>query len=802
MHIAANHSYTNIFRKLINGSLIFFLFITCFAGQVHEASATSTSTFIVTWTTDEPDASPGDGVCLSSNLRCTLRAAIQEANANAGADIIQFESSVIAIPLFSPLPALSDASGGTTINGGSNLVSILGNFAGAAADGLTLNSNNNKIQALEITTFFGNAIVINGDNNFVGVDGDNINDALEGNVIRSNGMNGILVNTGADNNRIAGNRLGVDRNGTAKQNGGTGIVLGGANNRVGVLGDGISDNLEGNYISMSGQEGIFVFNSGNAIAGNTIYFNTLEGILVSLCNLTLIGTNGDGVGDAYEGNLIRYNQKNGIKLYMAAETTIAGNRIGVNDSGTAEVGNTNNGIYSVGSYASLIGTDGAGSGAAAEGNLISGNFGHGILLENSYSFTIAGNIIGADQSGTLPLGNFDGIQLVDSPSNIIGTNGDGIGDAFETNLISGNSRNGIAVLTSTSNLNTIAGNRIGVNLSGNLALPNDEYGIFIQGGRQNLVGADGIGSAFASQRNIISGNLLSGIYLKGDENRIAGNYIGLDASGSAAIPNHWGITVVDAYNNFIGTNSDSQGDANEGNWISGNLDGGILIKKSSSTSALNKIYGNKIGVNAAGAGAMPNGGPGVLIENVGNNSIGGGAANQGNVIMHNPAPGIRFTSIGEVTGNRFQGNSLQSNQFGIDLGNDLLTYNDASDGDLGPNGFQNFPVLLGAESTGDTISFVVNFNSKSSRNYYLDFYWSPVCHATGYGEGQLFLGSSVITTGATGNFIGQVAIFASGLRPGYITATATDEGSSTSEFSACVPLEGELYGIYLPVIIR
>ena len=58
----------------------------------------------------------------------------------------------------------------------------------------------------------------------------------------------------------------------------------------------------------------------------------------------------------------------------------------------------------------------------------------------------------------------------------------------------------------------------------------------------------------------------------------------MDASGTVAIPNHWGITVVDCFSNFIGTNSDGVGDASEGNWISGNLDGGILIKKDRATS--------------------------------------------------------------------------------------------------------------------------------------------------------------------------------------------------------------------------
>ncbi|MFM8321422.1 MAG: hypothetical protein ACKOC5_10940, partial [Chloroflexota bacterium] len=55
------------------------------------APAAPQSTFTVTLMTDlsgANDAAPGDGVCLAVGGGCTLRAAIQEANACAGADII------------------------------------------------------------------------------------------------------------------------------------------------------------------------------------------------------------------------------------------------------------------------------------------------------------------------------------------------------------------------------------------------------------------------------------------------------------------------------------------------------------------------------------------------------------------------------------------------------------------------------------------------------------------------------------------------------------------------------------------
>src|SRR5207247_6634498 len=46
------------------------------------------ATFTVNDTTDAVDAAPGDGKCATAGATCTLRAAIQEANAHAGADTI------------------------------------------------------------------------------------------------------------------------------------------------------------------------------------------------------------------------------------------------------------------------------------------------------------------------------------------------------------------------------------------------------------------------------------------------------------------------------------------------------------------------------------------------------------------------------------------------------------------------------------------------------------------------------------------------------------------------------------------
>ena len=774
--------------------------------QVLASQAATTFTVdVITDVTGSDDANPGDGVCQTSGGDCTLRAAIQESNAMSGENRIVFEAGIITVILWNALPALSDTSGGTTIYGGAGYVYLQGTLTSSGTPGLTLTSNNNKIQGLDIVDFPGNGIVINGDNNTIGTDGDGVDDAAEHNVIRENSLNGILVNFGADNNRIAGNNIGVDRAGVAEPNLLNDINLGGSGNRVGVLGNGVSDDVEGNLISRNGQEGIFVTGVSNTIAGNTISVNTKNGIYVTGCNLNLIGTNGNSVADAAEGNLISGNLDYGVQIYQANETTVAGNKIGTNASGEAKFANMDGGVYIFDGYANLIGTDGTGSGASAEGNLISGNTTYGVYLNLAEGNTIAGNRIGTNASGSAALKNgFSGVYMDRSHFNWIGTNGDGAGDALEGNLISGNGGEGIMLSGIGSSENTIAGNVIGLDVSGTLALPNGDYGLVLgPNGDLNRVGTDGNGVSDAAERNIISGNALCGVYIRAVQNTVAGNYIGTNTSGTAAVANQtYGICMYDALANTIGTNGDGAGDSREGNLISGNGFGGIYLGTTGATTAANGIYGNWIGTTASGAGALGNSGPGVRLENVGDNRVGYSSSALGNVIAHNLGAGIEFTSLGTVTGNQFVGNRMFDNNFGIDLGSYGVTHNDTGDYDSGPNGLLNFPVLLGAESTGDSVSIAVSYSSTPNKNYALDFYWSSSCNGSGYGEGAVYLGWDSVTTDAGGSGLKQVGLAVENIQPGYITATAIDADGSTSEFSQCIPVEGTTYLFLLPLIAK
>src|SRR5207245_1895225 len=108
------------------------------------------------------------------------------------------------------------------------------------------------------------------------------------------------------------------------------------------------------------------------------------------------------------------------------------------------------------------------------------------------------------------------------------------------NIISGNDFDGVMIIDAGSNGNVVAGNYIGTDASGSVAVANRFSGVAIQFGPQgNRVGTDGSNDAFnANERNVISGNGDVGVWMGGTNNNIvAGNYIGTNAAGSAALGN-------------------------------------------------------------------------------------------------------------------------------------------------------------------------------------------------------------------------------------------------------------------------
>ena len=606
------------------------------------------------------------------------------------------------------------------------------------------------------------------------------------NVISGNGNNGAVAGTqgvfvhaasaSMSGVQIVNNYFGVTPSGTA--------ALG---NYIGVgfsSTDAFTSNntlIDRNVISGSAQFGINLGTSGatgTVITGNVIGLNAagtaalgnVGGIHVPAPNTVIGGTT------AGSGNVIAGNTSTGINATTGATgTQILGNLIGTNASGAAGLGNFGHGISITNTSNVVVGSVGAGR------NVISGNQQSGIAAAattTAVSATqIVGNYIGVTPDGTTALANLGsgiGLGLGSSTTPPVS------GTLVDRNVIAGNSL--VGVINNAGGSITITGNYIGTNASGTAAIPNGQNGILLSD-----IANSTIGGTTDQARNLVSGNVGSGILMMtsttggnaASANTIAGNYIGTDVTGATAIPN--GGSGVQFTTSAGGTNVNNVVGgmaAGAGNLISGNSISGIQISSGVSGT---QIQGNLIGTDATGSSAIPNSSRGVNITNSSNNTIGGTAASAGNLIAFNGSNGV---AINSGTGNAIRGNSIHSNSgIGIDLGGAGATANDVGDGDVGPNNFQNFPLIASAQVGSTLVSGTLN--STAGSPFVLDFFASPgpTCVA---GQGRRYLGSATTAnTDGSGNVSFNFTLSAASTPGELITATATDADGNTSEFSAC-----------------
>jgi HYR domain-containing protein len=277
--------------------------------------------------------------------------------------------------------------------------------------------------------------------------------------------------------------------------------------------------------------------------------------------------------------------------------------------------------------------------------------------------------------------------------------------------------------------------------------------------------------------NRFSGN---GISINQGSNIIQGNLIGTNATGTAPSPNAGtGVSIaMTSGGNTIGGNA-----ITARNVISGNGSAGIFLSDTNN----NQIIGNFIGTDITGTVALGNGTSGVnLLGSSNNNSIGGTVAGAGNTIAFNNFTGV-FIAAG--AGNAVLGNSISSQgSLGIDLNDDGgVTPNDLCDMDGGANLSQNFPVLTSAQAAGGTTTIIGNLNSTQNTAFRIEFFSNNLCNNSGNGEGQMFIGSTNVTTPAAG-CDAPISVTLSVAVPvgSFVTATATDPSNNTSEFSHCV----------------
>ena len=303
-----------------------------------------------------------------------------------------------------------------------------------------------------------------------------------------------------------------------------------------------------------------------------------------------------------------------------------------------------------------------------------------------------------------------------------------------------------------------------------------------------------IGGSALADRNVIAVSSIGMTFFAPGDVTIQGNLIGVKASGTEVFPTSIGALGVQVAN-YTGTLTLGGSPAGAGNVIGGVANGVFLNNSLGGTAT---VYGNRFGTDSAGTLHLGNR-LSALMVNAENVTVGGTAAGQANVIAFNGEGGVLvgpFTNA--IAGISVRGNSIHDNgqgptfpdsDLGIDLGfNDGSgghygpTANDPLDADDGPNGLQNYPLV----NTVTASSIQGTLNSKANTIYTLDFYANTNCGVSGFGEGETYLGSTPVTTNASGNATFNYSVTVPAGKK--VTATATAPDGSTSEFSRCADL--------------
>jgi hypothetical protein len=274
---------------------------------------------------------------------------------------------------------------------------------------------------------------------------------------------------------------------------------------------------------------------------------------------------------------------------------------------------------------------------------------------------------------------------------------------------------------------------------------------------------------------VINGFGQQGILISGTqayENVISSCYIGINATGSAAVPNSLsGIELrAGAHANIIGGVT-----AADRNVISGNAGCGIKIADPGSDS--NVVMGNFIGVNGAGTSSLANALQGIAIQNgAQSNMIGGSTVGAANRIWTNGQEGI---AVSDATTIR---NTVSQNSIFNNAARGIVLYNNA-------NGQQAYPSLTSAklgntDTNAGGIDVAGTLISTPNRAFIIEFFANSVADPSGFGQGQTFIGSTTIVTGSSGSKSFTAPLAAAVPVGYYITAKTTGPDGSSSGYSA------------------
>jgi CSLREA domain-containing protein len=340
------------------------------------AAAAEAATFTVTSPGDDSDANPGDGLCDDGVGACTLRAAIEEANALAGADRVAFALSgtttISSFGLLTISEALVVDGGGSQpgfeandLAAGTNaVVPVLLDALNSRGDGFRITAPNVEIRNLGVRGF----------------------------------ANCIHVAASVSDVVVAGSRIELC--------GAAGVWMEFLATRVRV--GGLAP-AERNLISGNGT-GVFDDGTGNFIVGNLIGTDEL-GMAVRANDVGVRTRNGAAV----TGNLISGNRY-GVWV-LGPDVVINRNYIGTTADGTAALRNTVGIQVEPGSLSPTNARIGRPGSSMAEANLVSGNdVGIGLVGRGNF---VQANFIGTGPRGVGSVPNGIGINVL-LDANVIG----------------------------------------------------------------------------------------------------------------------------------------------------------------------------------------------------------------------------------------------------------------------------------------------------------------------------------------------------------------------------------------------
>jgi hypothetical protein len=281
-------------------------------------------------------------------------------------------------------------------------------------------------------------------------------------------------------------------------------------------------------------------------------------------------------------------------------------------------------------------------------------------------------------------------------------------------------RSGIFILTDSIK---VRGCFIGTDATGTIDRGNGNCGVRLHGARYCT-----IGGVAAADRNLLSGNDEDGVCMNSGTfvnlptgNVVAGNIIGLNAAGSAALPNTLhGVRMDSTVDCYIGGTA-----SGAGNTISGNTQYGVYVTRGASGLAGgNAIRGNIIGLDVGGTVDLGNGSAGVYLNGA-SDTVGGAVAGERNIISGNTFDGVEIQAS--------SGNVIEGNYIGTDITGTL---------DLGNSYGVRVHVLISGSSTLNRIGGT----TAGQRNV-----------ISGNGTGIFFSASGTQNNDVQGNYIGTDA---------------------------------------------